>query len=240
MQLHPNTEWVDDQQNKTFPRPKWIFLHSLSKTLKQIWNPKTNTKPLAIEIHALSMDARRTSRTVIDPKVRHVGFFTPNPDPDSPGRTPLLSNSPASNSLSPVMIPPPRLPSDRTAAVPVPETGLRRQTGGDHVAVGSYNPSESLLSSSPTPSSPSSRVGLDGEFSEESGGWYRRSNSGKFATGLPDDTIAEKPPEGSASASVAQNFSAPVLESRKSVEAPAPGNDLILVAIELWMNLDLE
>uniref|UniRef100_A0A2N9HKA1 Translation initiation factor eIF2B subunit delta n=1 Tax=Fagus sylvatica TaxID=28930 RepID=A0A2N9HKA1_FAGSY len=166
------------------------------------------------------MDARRTSRTVIDPKVRHVGFFTPNPDPDSPGRTPLLSNSPASNSLSPVMIPPPRLPSDRTAAVPVPETGLRRQTGGDHVAVGSYNPSESLLSSSPTPSSPSSRVGLDGEFSEESGGWYRRSNSGKFATGLPEDTAAEKPPETSASASAAHNFSAPVLESRKSVEVP--------------------
>jgi translation initiation factor eIF-2B subunit delta len=76
------------------------------------------------------------------------------------------------------------------------------------------------LSSSPTPSSPSSRVGLDGEFSEESGGWYRRSNSGKFATGLPEDTAAEKPPETSASASAAHNFSAPVLESRKSVEVP--------------------
>lgn len=76
------------------------------------------------------------------------------------------------------------------------------------------------MSSSPTPSSPSSRVGLDGEFSEESGGWYRRSNSGKFATGLPEDTAAEKPPETSASASAAHNFSAPVLESRKSVEVP--------------------
>lgn len=53
--------------------------------------------------------------------------------------------------------------------------------------VGSYNPSESLLGTSPVASSPSSRVG-DGtlEFSEENSvQWYRRSGSGKLASSLP-------------------------------------------------------
>lgn len=49
--------------------------------------------------------------------------------------------------------------------------------------VGSYNPSESLLGASPPLASPSSRVIGDGEFSEESSaGWFRRSNSAKFAS----------------------------------------------------------
>lgn len=49
--------------------------------------------------------------------------------------------------------------------------------------VGSYNPTESLLGSSPPQASPSSRVIGDGEFSEESSaGWFRRSNSAKFAS----------------------------------------------------------
>ncbi|KAF3969141.1 hypothetical protein CMV_007032 [Castanea mollissima] len=166
------------------------------------------------------MEARRASRTVSDPKVRHVGFFTPDPNPH-PGRTPLASDAPVSNALSPVMIPPPRQPSDRTAAVPVPETGQRRQTGADQVPVGSYNPSESLLSSSPLPSSPSSRVGLvDGEFSEESGGWLRRSESEKYASSLPD-TMVERAPENSASA-------APRLESKKSVEVTGKGGKAVL------------
>ncbi|KAL4633285.1 hypothetical protein ACB092_04G112300 [Castanea dentata] len=166
------------------------------------------------------MEARRASRTVSDPKVRHVGFFTPDPNPH-PGRTPLASDAPVSNSLSPVMILPPRQPSDRTAAVPVPETGLRRQTGADQVPVGSYNPSESLLSSSPLPSSPSSRVGLvDGEFSEESGGWLRRSESGNYASSLPD-TMVERAPENSASA-------APRLESKKSVEVTGKGGKAVV------------
>ncbi|XP_015883076.3 uncharacterized protein LOC107418895 [Ziziphus jujuba] len=141
------------------------------------------------------MDARRGSRAVIDPKVRHVGFFTAAPHP---GRTqsspavpfsPPLADSPARSSLSPVMIPPPRHLSDlasRTAALPVPESGFRRQVAGEQVPVGSYNPSESLLGTSPVPS-PSSGVG-DGEldFSEESSaGCYRRSNSAKFASSFP-------------------------------------------------------
>lgn len=169
------------------------------------------------------MEARRVSRTVSDPKVRHVGFFTPDPNPH-PGRTHLASDTPVSNSLSPVIIPPPRQPSDRTAAVPVPETGLRRQTGEDQVPVGSYNPSESLLGSSPVPSSPSSRVGLvDGEFSEESGGWLGRSESEKYASSLPN-TMVEMAPENSASAATR-------LESKKSVEVT--GNASILDTIEL-------
>lgn len=99
--------------------------------------------------------------------------------------------------------------------MPVPETGLRRQ-GSDHVAVGSYNPSESLLSSSPAPSSPSGRVGVDGDFSEESDGWYRyrRSGSGKFDLTRPD-TTPEKPLDNPEKSSAA-----PVLESKKPVHVP--------------------
>ncbi|XP_015584411.2 translation initiation factor eIF-2B subunit delta isoform X1 [Ricinus communis] len=147
------------------------------------------------------MDNRRGYRAV--PKVRQVGFFTPN-EPPAPSRTqsgppdatsPPLSNSPASNSLSPVMIPPPRHLSDNlahraTSPLPVPESSAFRRpmTGGEHVPViGSYNPTESLLVVSPPLTSPSSRVdgGGDGDgelFSEESSpGWFRRSNSAKFA-----------------------------------------------------------
>ncbi|XP_050375981.1 probable translation initiation factor eIF-2B subunit delta [Argentina anserina] len=146
------------------------------------------------------MDARRASRTVIDPKVRHVGFFAPTAEPlpvrtqsgpTIPTSSPPHSDSPARNSLSPVMIPPSRHLSDtvaiRTAAVPVPESALRRVDSGEQVPVGSYNPSESLLGSSPVAPSPSSRTG-DGtlEFSEENSvQWYRRSGSGKMATSLP-------------------------------------------------------
>ncbi|KAL5082792.1 hypothetical protein RYX36_011213 [Vicia faba] len=46
------------------------------------------------------MDARRSSRAVIDPKIRMVGFFAP------PAPIPF-EFSPSGNSLSPVMIPPP-------------------------------------------------------------------------------------------------------------------------------------
>ncbi|OMO83091.1 Initiation factor 2B-related protein [Corchorus olitorius] len=139
------------------------------------------------------MDGRRVSRAV--PRVRQVGFFTPNAPPQQPGPTrsqsgppnsnsPPLSDSPASNSLSPVMIPPPRHLSDnlgaRTAAVPVPG----RANAGQHATVGSYNPTESVLG---LESPPASRIG-DGEFSEgteSSLGFYRRSNSAKFASSFP-------------------------------------------------------
>lgn len=87
------------------------------------------------------------------------------------------------------MIPPPRHLSDvaaRTAAVPVPDSAFRRTADGDHVTVGSYNPSESLLGTSPV-ASPTSVAG-DGEldFSEESfAGWHRRKDSGKLASSFP-------------------------------------------------------
>ncbi|KAJ6765068.1 TRANSLATION INITIATION FACTOR EIF-2B [Salix koriyanagi] len=143
------------------------------------------------------MDARRATTTV--PRVRQVGFFTPNAPPAQPSRThsfpldsssPPLSNSPVNNSLSPVMIPPSRHLSDNlvhraTSPLPVPEpSAFRRPIRSHHVAVvGSYNPTESLLGSSPPLASPSSRVIGDGEFSEESSaGWFRRSNSAKFAS----------------------------------------------------------
>lgn len=81
------------------------------------------------------MDPRRaSSRSVIDPKVRHVGFFAP---PESTTTLPLpFPNSPLSttgNSLSPVMIPPPPTRS---------LSPLQRDS------VGSYNPSSEFSSPS--------------------------------------------------------------------------------------------
>ncbi|GMI75484.1 hypothetical protein like AT5G38640 [Hibiscus trionum] len=152
------------------------------------------------------MDTRRVSSAV--PRVRQVGFFTPNTPAQHPAPTrsqsgpptsdsPPLSGSPASNSLSPVMIPPPRHLSDnlggRTSALPVPGRG----NAGEHATVGSYNPSESVLW---LESPPRSRIG-DAEFSEgteSSLGWYRRSNSGKVASSLPSggfDLSQVKQPE---------------------------------------------
>ncbi|XP_059661639.1 uncharacterized protein LOC132307791 [Cornus florida] len=165
------------------------------------------------------MDQRRTSR-VIDPKVRQVGFFAPTaPPPPPPDRTlsappissspPVSDISPSGNSLSPVMIPPPRHASDnlqsslapqsssRAVGVPVPASTLRRPSA-DNVAVGSYNPSESLLGSSPVLSPSASAKVVDGEFSEDSVNWIRRSNSGKFASSIPRafDTTASTKPQG--------------------------------------------
>ncbi|KAF5765823.1 putative nagB/RpiA transferase [Helianthus annuus] len=100
------------------------------------------------------MDHRRAPRTVIDPKVRHVGFFTP-PDrsqsvplpPSSTSSPPLSDLSPSGTSLSPVMIPPPRHTSD---LITVPDgfaptrllSPLQRFSGESVIPVGSYNPSE--------------------------------------------------------------------------------------------------
>ncbi|KAK0588205.1 hypothetical protein LWI29_035914 [Acer saccharum] len=135
------------------------------------------------------MDARRGVRAV--PKVRQVGFFTANPPPPSRSHSvpaesisPPLSDSPASgNSLSPVMIPPPRHLSDnlshlRSAAVPVPDSSLRRPIAEEHVTVvGSYNPPDSVLGEVVSPN-----------FSENSEasttlGWFGKSGSGKFTAG---------------------------------------------------------
>lgn len=128
------------------------------------------------------MDSRRVPRTVSDPKVRQVGFFAP-PDRSQSGplipyssSPPVSEISPSGNSLSPVMIPPPRhLSADLSIPrpgnpYPAPLSPLRR----DSIPVGSYNPSEF---SSPT------TTNLPDDTS--SPGWHRRGSSGKFATSLP-------------------------------------------------------
>ncbi|KAJ9568269.1 hypothetical protein OSB04_004235, partial [Centaurea solstitialis] len=133
------------------------------------------------------MDPRRPSR-LIDPKVRKVGFFTPGPPPDRTRSGP--APSPVSNSLSPVMIPPARHASDnlsRAVGMPVPVASQSHPHPHPPLdslqQVESYTPSESVLSASPT-RSPSSRIGLDGEFSEDSVNWMKRSDSGRFAPAL--------------------------------------------------------
>lgn len=67
-------------------------------------------------------------------------------------------------------------------AVTVP--GPARPAAGDELPVGSYNPSESLLglSSGSSPVSPPLSKVNDLEFSENSSDWFRRSDSGKYAT----------------------------------------------------------
>ncbi|KVH88643.1 Initiation factor 2B-related protein [Cynara cardunculus var. scolymus] len=138
------------------------------------------------------MEPRRPSR-VIDPKVRKVGFFTPGPPPDRTrsgpaATTPTRNQSPVSNSLSPVMIPPARHASDnlsRAVGMPVPVASqLHAHPPADSLQVGSYTPSDSVISASPT-RSPSSRIGLDGEFSEDSINWMKRSNSGRISAARP-------------------------------------------------------
>lgn len=142
------------------------------------------------------MDVRRASRVVIDPKVRRVGFFAhTEPDKPEPG-SPPLPDSPLSDPLSPVIIPPPRQLTERTAAVPVPESKFRRQELDDQVPVGSYNPSQSLLGTSPADSISSSSAGfINGEFSEDRSGvgWFRGSELSFPGGGL--DLPSVKPRE---------------------------------------------
>ncbi|KAL8124148.1 hypothetical protein AgCh_011963 [Apium graveolens] len=125
------------------------------------------------------MDPRRTSR-VIDPKVRKVGFFAPQPDRTQSGPADL---PPVSSSLSPVMIPPARHASDnltRAVGVPVPVSDFRRSEM-EYVPVGSYNPGDSVLGTSPVSSI---KVG-DGEFSEDFENWSRSDSRGKLPMSLP-------------------------------------------------------
>ena len=138
------------------------------------------------------MEARRTSRHPIDPKVRQVGFFATGAlqdrsqsGPHELSSSPLVSNiSPTRNSISPVMIPPPRQSSDtfvlsRPLAVPFPVSPLRPPVVEDRMVVGSFNASEYLLGTSA-----SSRI-VDAEFSEDSSVLFRWSGSGKLSSSLP-------------------------------------------------------
>ncbi|KAH9605834.1 hypothetical protein KSS87_000911 [Heliosperma pusillum] len=106
------------------------------------------------------MDPRRgPHRAVIDPIVRKVGFFAPGRTQSGP---PDPSLPPSGDSLSPVMIPPPRHASDTFVLRPPSVTSAAPV----NLVVGSYNPPESL----------------DGSNSP---GLVRRTGSGKFATSLP-------------------------------------------------------
>ncbi|XP_043692669.1 translation initiation factor eIF-2B subunit delta-like [Telopea speciosissima] len=140
------------------------------------------------------MEPRRPSRMVIDPKIRQVGFVTFNPDGGSPRpeRTQLgtSASSPTAKSLSPVMIPPPRHASDnvsssRAVQVHVPMSPLRRSSMGDDMRHGNCDPSDSLLGTSPSPSSKLD----DGDFFEEdnmsSTGWIVGGYPGKLASSFP-------------------------------------------------------
>lgn len=114
------------------------------------------------------MDPRRNPRTVIDPKIRQVGFFAPPdrsnsapPDPvQSSSSSPVSGISPSGNSLSPVMIPPPRHSSGPIPFSTVPTSPLRR----DSLTVGSYDVSEHILAMSSTTSSSFAGRTYDGEF----------------------------------------------------------------------------
>ncbi|KAK6128812.1 hypothetical protein DH2020_037448 [Rehmannia glutinosa] len=119
------------------------------------------------------MDPRRVPRTVIDPKVRQVGFFAPAgpPDPTS-SSPPVLGISPSGNSLSPVMIPPPRhLSTELSRNIPI----AAPRAADSSIHVGSYNPSEFLSPSATT------------DFSEDplSPRLGRRGSSGNFTSSLP-------------------------------------------------------
>uniref|UniRef100_A0A7C9AJM6 Translation initiation factor eIF2B subunit delta n=1 Tax=Opuntia streptacantha TaxID=393608 RepID=A0A7C9AJM6_OPUST len=147
------------------------------------------------------MDPRRGGRAVSDPKVRQVGFFAPGPDrtqsvPLESSSSPVVSDiSPSGNSLSPVMIPPPRHASDTHILLsggsrpvpgfpPVASSPLRRPSSdaAAHATVGSYNPSEMFASESGSEffDDLSEVVASPGGM-----GRVRKSGSGKFATSLP-------------------------------------------------------
>ena len=134
---------------------------------------------------------RRNPRSVIDPKVRQVGFFAP---PDSTqsddlesSSSPIAEISPSGNSLSPVMIPPPRHWSDtHTLLSPsrpvgphyprVPSSPLRRFS--TDLVVGSYNPSDIFPSES--------------DFSEDgvvTPSKESRMSGSKFASSLPSVNV---------------------------------------------------
>ncbi|CAG7896786.1 unnamed protein product [Brassica rapa] len=180
------------------------------------------------------MDPRRGPLAV--PKVRRVGFFTsiePSPETPRPNRSlsgpaeaitssSPLSDSPSGQFISPVQIPPSRHHSDnlasRAAPVPVPgPSAFRRQLANDRALhVGSYNPVDSLLGTSP----PSS----NGEVSEDSGSLFgfQRSDSAKLSASFPnggfDMTMRVRAPqESEAKVAIASTSDG----RKKNVEASA-------------------
>ncbi|XP_030467279.2 uncharacterized protein LOC115686189 isoform X2 [Syzygium oleosum] len=140
------------------------------------------------------MDPRRNPRSVSDPKVRQVGFFAPPPDrsqsgppdhpisssaassppppPPAPAPTAAASSvsavSPSGNSLSPVMIPPPRHHSDnlallsRPVPVPFPTAPSSYTPGSD------FSPSSAAAAASSYSGKPAAAgAGTDGELGDD-------------------------------------------------------------------------
>ncbi|KAK8962006.1 hypothetical protein KSP40_PGU012283 [Platanthera guangdongensis] len=157
------------------------------------------------------MDSRRLPRTVIDPKVRHVGFFTSGDPPPArslsvpaetgasalspvglPSPSPTAELSLTGNSLAAAMTPPKRNASAegihslvRAAASSTPITAhgvpSPRRRDGIQISIGSYNPSEPNALSQVL--SPSSSRFEGTEFSDETAAsaWLKRTGSGKEA-----------------------------------------------------------
>ncbi|CAA3003458.1 translation initiation factor eIF-2B subunit delta-like isoform X1 [Olea europaea subsp. europaea] len=124
------------------------------------------------------MDPRRVPRNVTDPKVRQVGFFAPVAPPDdvftSALPPPITPSPPVSgNSLSPVMIPPPR----HTTSDNAPLSPLNAAAGDSFIPVGSYEPWEF--------SSPSATEDFSEDNFSKDSGWILNEKSGKIATSLP-------------------------------------------------------
>lgn len=108
----------------------------------------------------------RRGRAVIDPKVRQVGFVTPGEGTDLINLAIPLEQG--ANSPSPVLIPPVRINDGasvapaKAAPMPVPSPTSRRHPTVDvNLPLGSYNPADSVLGSSNTPSS--GKAGSHGE-----------------------------------------------------------------------------
>lgn len=124
------------------------------------------------------MDPRRVPRNVTDPKVRQVGFFAPVAPPDHVSTSalprPITPSPPVSgNSLSPVMIPPPR----HTTSDNAPLSPLNAAAGDSFFPVGSYEQSEF--------SSPSATEDFSEDNFSKDSGWILNEKSGKIATSLP-------------------------------------------------------
>lgn len=112
------------------------------------------------------MDPRRRASSVIGPKVRQVGFVTPNAEPDGADKELANLGLTLANSPTPVMIPrpPPTVEIPHKAAEPVavpsPSYG-RGITDADSIPsapIGSYNSADPVLDGSSSLSS--SKAGL--------------------------------------------------------------------------------
>ncbi|RDX85224.1 Translation initiation factor eIF-2B subunit delta, partial [Mucuna pruriens] len=119
--------------------------------------------------------SRRAPRAVIDPvpKFRQVGFFAPPERSQSGPPDPTHSSPPISNSLSPVMIPPPRHLSDNLLLHVRPAASSLRADSSAAAAAGSSFDTAAFFPAtlSPAPSSSySSRIAVAGEGGFFNGG----------------------------------------------------------------------